>query len=279
MGRHDLWRGAVRAEQLYRDSVGQDELARLARHVDASRLVGPFDQPDDRGFYLLPTILGSVQPEVDAQIDRGGAQVLHQNPRFRVLEHGRVILEYLEGDLLRRGDAVLIGDAHHKVLPEVGIARIVVDIAGIDCGIGDQHVVALLCHEDRGAGRQLLHKAGDAVNLDQVAALERGLHAEEHTGQKVLGDVAKGDAQDQAHQAGATQHCQRGTGQARHLEDDVQPDQQDDQGHTPRHNAGQQRVPVAAVQPPAGSDGHQAGCHPGNEQHQQAEYDEGNGAQ
>ena len=122
----------------------------------------------------------------------------HQDPGLGLIQDGGVVGEDLACDLLGVRYAIAIADAHDEILAAVGVAGVVVDRALVDRGVGDLDVVAILGHEDRGAGRQPLHKPHDAANLYQVAGLERGLHAEENTGQKVLGDVLKGNPQDQA---------------------------------------------------------------------------------
>ena len=82
----------------------------------------------------------------------------------------------------------------------------------------------------------MLHVPRHPGDLDQVARLEGPLHAEEDACQEVLGDVAEGDADGQADQAGAADHRQGQLGQAGDSQNDVDAEEEDQHAHSPSHH-------------------------------------------
>ena len=59
-------------------------------------------------------------------------------------------------------------------------------------------MVAIECSKHGAAYIQVHDNADIAIDFDQLARAEGISHAEKHAGEKVLGDVAKGEANDDA---------------------------------------------------------------------------------
>ena len=100
-----------------------------------------------------------------------------------------MILQHFQCDLLCVGDAVAVADSNDKVLAPIAVARVVVNVALVDPGIRDLHVIAVLGHEDCGPRGKPLYKAHDPVYVHQVTGLEWRLQTKENAGQKVLCDI------------------------------------------------------------------------------------------
>jgi hypothetical protein len=127
-----------------------------------------------------------------------------------------------------------------KSFTPVGVGREVAEIALVNGCVWDLHEIAVERHQDRRAHVQLLHVAGHAGNLNQVAHLERPLHTEEDASQKVLGNVPEGDANGETDQTGAADHRQRQLRQTRDSENDIEAEKEDEHADSTRDHISQE---------------------------------------
>ena len=86
-------------------------------------------------------------------------------------------------------------------------------------------MIAVECQEYRTARVHALDDAGVAGDFNQITALEWIAHAEQHACQKVLRDVTKCKANDDAGEARSTQNRECKARKACGLKDEVNPEQ------------------------------------------------------
>ena len=111
-------------------------------------------------------------------------------------------------DGLRSARGIVVANADGKIGSASGIGAVVDDDALVDGGVGDLHVVAVQSEEERAAGVQIAHDPFILADPHQIPHVERVADAQEKTGEEVLRDVPKGKAEDEAENAGTTQHRQ-----------------------------------------------------------------------
>ncbi len=181
-----------------RDTLGENDLTSFVRHGNSSILNGPFHQTNNGGFHLQPTVLCTINPEINPQIDSSGPQAVHEYQMFWLIENCGVRLQHLAHCFLGEGDRIFISNANAEINAAVGITGVIMNDALINRRIGNLDIIARKSHKNSGTRGHALDKAEDIINFDQITGIKGLLHAEKNTREEIFGNIAEGNAQNKA---------------------------------------------------------------------------------